>query len=202
MCSATIKRFEDEGRQAEDLPLLMWAIHDSFFKLQVAMDGVLANFPNRFIAAVLRLLVFPKGLTLDAPSDRIGSKVAEILITPGAARDRLTKGAYIPRREDDTVGRLEFAMEAAVAAEPIEAKLRRAQKEGKLPQRSPAERRDAAVAQGLLTQAERQQLETADRLRQEVIHVDDFVHDLGRNAQAQQEEAWPETRKRAVAASI
>src|SRR4029077_14988360 len=69
MCSATIKRFEDEGRQAEDLPLLRWAIHDSFFKLQVAMDGVLANFPNRFVAAWLRLLVFPKGLTLDTPED-------------------------------------------------------------------------------------------------------------------------------------
>ena len=39
---------------------------DTFFKLQVAMDGVLDNFPNRFVAAWLRLLVFPKGLTLDS----------------------------------------------------------------------------------------------------------------------------------------
>src|SRR5260221_750473 len=37
--SATIKRFHDEGRQKDDLPLLTWAMYDSFFKLQVAMDG-------------------------------------------------------------------------------------------------------------------------------------------------------------------
>src|SRR3954471_4248934 len=165
MCSATIKRFEDEGRQREDLPLLTWAVHDSFIKLQVAMDGVLSNFPNRFIAAWLRLLVFPKGLTLDAPDDRVGSRVAEILITPGAARDRLTAGAYIPRDENDTIGRLEFALEAVVKAEPIEAKMRRAQKEGQLAQRTLAERRAAAVSQGVITQAEHDHLLRTDRLR-------------------------------------
>src|SRR5688572_11901191 len=139
--SATVKRYHDEGRQKDDLPLVHWALYDSFFKLQVAMDGVIANFPNRFIASWLRLLVFPKGLTLDAPQDRLGSKVAEILLTPGAARDRLTAGAYVPRREDDVIGRLEFAMEAVIKADPIEARIRKAQKEGKLGQRVLAERR-------------------------------------------------------------
>src|SRR6202171_4669395 len=86
--SATVKRFHDEGRQKEDLPLLTWAMYDSFFKMQVAIAGVLDNFPNRFVASILRVLVFPKGLTLNAPFDKVGAKVATILITPGAARDR------------------------------------------------------------------------------------------------------------------
>jgi acyl-CoA dehydrogenase len=59
--SATVKRFQDEGRQKDDIPLLTWAMYDSFFKLQVAMEGVLANFPNRPIAWVLRQLVFRRG---------------------------------------------------------------------------------------------------------------------------------------------
>jgi acyl-CoA dehydrogenase len=203
MASATVKRFEDEGRQKDDIPLLTWAVYDSFFKLQIAMDGVLANFPNRFIAALLRVLVFPKGLTLDAPSDKWGSRVAEILLTPGAARDRLTAGAYIPRKEDDVVGRLEFAMEAAIKADPMEAKLRRAAKEGKLPQRDEAERRAAAVKQGVITQAEHDHLVYTDRLRRDVIKVDDFDHELGRES-TRQEETWqsPDSKKRAVAASM
>src|SRR5207248_10486541 len=122
MASATVKRFHDEGCQEDDVPLLTWSMYDSFFKLQVAMDGVIANFPSRFVAAWLRLLVFPKGLTLDAPTDKWGSRVAQILITPGAARDRLTAGAYVPRREDDVIGRLDLAMEAVIAADPMEAK--------------------------------------------------------------------------------
>ncbi|MEO7742033.1 MAG: acyl-CoA dehydrogenase, partial [Usitatibacter sp.] len=158
MASATVKRFEDEGRQKDDLPLLHWSMYDAFFKIQVAMEGVLQNFPSRFVAAWLRLLVFPKGLTLDAPTDKVGSKVAQILITPGSARDRLTAGAYIPRNENDTVGRLEYAMEAVIKADPIEAKVRAAMKAGKLPQPSLAERRAAAVQERIITQEEHDHL--------------------------------------------
>ena len=197
MASATVKRFHDEGRQKDDVPLLTWAVHDSFFKLQVAMDGVLANFPNRFVAAILRVLVFPKGLTLDAPHDRWGTKVAQILLTPGAARDRLTAGAYIPRKEDDVIGRLEFAMEAAIAAEPIEAKLRRAVREGTVRGRTPDDQRQHAVAQGIVTQAEIDLLARADRLRAEVVRVDDFGPDLGRDLHS--EDSWQPSRKVAVA---
>jgi acyl-CoA dehydrogenase len=202
MASATVKRFHDEGRQEEDIPLLTWAMHDSFFKLQVAMDGVLANFPNRFVAGCLRLLVFPKGLTLDAPTDHVGSQVARILITPGAARDRLTAGAYIPRREDDVIGRLEFAMEAVIKADPIEAKIRKAAKEGRLPQHSLAERRLAALSQAIVTQEEYDHLLYTDRLRRDVIKVDDFEHDLGR--ESRQEEPWQHTdsKKKVAAASM
>ena len=81
MVSATVKRFHDEGRQKEDLPLLTWAMYDSFFKLQVAMDGVLANFPNRSGRVAAAPLVFPKGLTLTAPHDKWASRVAAILIS-------------------------------------------------------------------------------------------------------------------------
>jgi acyl-CoA dehydrogenase len=201
--SATVKRFHDEGRQKDDLPLLTWAMFDSFFKLQVAMDGVLDNFPNRTIAAILRVLVFPKGLTLNAPYDKCGSKVAAILLTPGAARDRLTAGAYIPRDENDVIGRMEFAMHATIKADPIEAKVRQALKEGKLPQKTLAERRASAVSQGIITQDEHDHLVYTDRLRREVIKVDDHEHDLSRGAKAQ-EEPWQqaEARKKAVAASM
>jgi len=202
IASATVKRYHDEGRQKEDLPLLTWAMYDSFFKLQVAMDGVLDNFPNRLIAAWLRMLVFPKGLTLNAPFDKVGSKVATILLTPGAARDRLTAGAYVPRQEDDVVGRLDFAMEAVIKADPIEAKVRQAMKEGKLPQRTLAERRTAALAQGIITQAELDHLAYTDRLKRDVIKVDDFDHDLSRGAR--QEEPWQQadSKKKAAVASM
>jgi acyl-CoA dehydrogenase len=202
MMSAVIKRYHDDGRQKDDQPLMNWALHDSFFKLQVAMDGVLANFPNRFVAWLLRRLVFPKGLTLTAPSDRIGTRVAHILITPCAARDRLTAGAYIPRREDDVIGRLDLAMEAAVKAEPIEAKIRRAVRERKLSEaRTAAETRAEAMQRGVITAEEHDHLAYAERLRREVVKVDDF--DGATLGRAAQEETWPpDTKKKVAAASI
>jgi acyl-CoA dehydrogenase len=201
IASATVKRFHDEGRHKEDRPLLDWAIYDTFFKLQVAMDGVLENFPNRWIAAWLRLLVFPKGLTLDSPRDKVGAKVAALLLAPSATRDRLTAGIYNPRREDDVIGRLDLAMEAAIKADPIEARVREAMKAGKLPQRTLAERRQAALAQGVLTQDEYDHLVYTDRLKRDVIKVDDFEHDLSR--QGRQEEPWQSPdRKRALVTSM
>jgi acyl-CoA dehydrogenase len=197
MASATVKRFHDEGCQEEDLPLLNWAMYDSFFKLQVAMDGVLSNFPNRLVAAWMRLVVFPKGLTLDAPTDRCGSQVASILLTPGAARDRLTAGAYVPASEDDVIGRLEHALLAVIAADPIEARIRKAAKEGRLAQRTLAQRREAALEQGIITREEHDHLLRTDRLRHDVIKVDDFQHDLARGAK--QEEPWQDSRKKIVA---
>jgi acyl-CoA dehydrogenase len=164
---------------------------------------VLDNFPSRFIAAWLRMLVFPKGLTLNAPFDKIGSKIAAILITPGAARDRLTGGIYLPRREDDVIGRLEFAMEAVIKADPMEAKMRAAIKEGKLPQRTLTERRAAAVAAGIITQADNDHMVYTDRLRREVIKVDDFEpKELVRGGQ-QGEEPWQaDSRKKAAVVSM
>jgi acyl-CoA dehydrogenase len=190
MMSATVKRFHDDGCPEEDVPLLTWAMYDSSFKLQVAMDGVLANFPNRPVAWLMRRFAFPKGLTLTAPHDKWNSRVARLLIEPGAVRDRLTAGIYLPRREDDVIGRLEFAMEAAIKADPIEAKIRAAQKEGRLPQRTLAERRDAAVKSGIITLAEFEHLVRTDRLRREVIMVDDFPNDLSRQSREENPE-WP-----------
>jgi len=190
MMSATVKRFHDDGCPEEDVPLLTWAMYDSSFKLQVAMDGVLANFPSRPIAWLMRRFVFPKGLTLTAPHDKWVSRVAKLMIEPGATRDRLTAGMYLPRREDDVIGRLEFAMEAVIKADPLEAKLRAAQKEGKLPQRTAAERRAAAVKLGLITPADLEHLARTDRLRREVIMVDDFPNDLSRRKNEETKQ-WP-----------
>ncbi len=97
LCSATLKRFEDDGRPAEDLPLLHWSMQDALYRIQVAFDGVLQNFPSRFAALLLRVLIFPLGKCLAPPSDELGHQVSALLMQPGAARDRLTSGIYLPK---------------------------------------------------------------------------------------------------------
>ena len=97
LSSAALKRFEDDGRPTEDLPLLHWAIQDALYQTQQALDGVIRNFPNRLARWLLSALVFPMGLRLSPPSDRLGHEVAVLLMQPGAARDRLTAGMYLPK---------------------------------------------------------------------------------------------------------
>ena len=186
LCSATLKRYEAEGRQAEDAPLMHWAIWDAMFKMQNAFEGVMSNYPNRFIAAVLHWKIFPLGRPYVVPSDSLGHEVALKLIEPSATRDRLTAGMYLPRDEKDSVGVIELALEATLAAEPIDAKLRAAEKAG-IVMRSeihPVGAGDTATqllhAQeaGILSSEEVALVIRRNHLRDKAIAVDDFPPDF------------------------
>jgi len=184
LCSATLKRFEMEGRQEADAPLMHWAIWDAMFKAQNAFEGVISNFPKRTIAFALRRIVFPLGRPYVVPSDRIGQHVARLLIAPSASRDRLTAGIHIGTRDDDPIGLIERALTATIAAELIEAKLRSAIKTGRLDGSVPpgagidvlASRAQAA---GIIGVDEVRALVAQRELVARVIRVDDFDKDLG-----------------------
>jgi acyl-CoA dehydrogenase len=180
MSSAALKRYHDDGCPKEDLPYLTWSIYDCFFKIQVAMDGIIQNFPNPTIAWLLRRLVFPKGITLKAPTDHMGHLVAKGMMEPGAARDRLTATCHISRDENDAMGRVELAFEATIAAEPLEAKVREAMKAGKVQAgRLPVDTWNNALAAGALSELEHAQLVRTTKLKRAVIDVDDFEFDFG-----------------------
>ena len=184
LCSATLRRYEAEGRQEADAPLMHWAIWDAMFKAQNAFEGVISNFPNRFIAALMRRVVFPLGRPYVVPSDKLGHEVARLLIEPSAARDRLTAGIYLSTATDDPLAEIERALAATIAAEPVEAKLRTAVKDGRVDAKlPPGEGVDVltarAVAAGAITAAEAAALAVARELTAKVIRVDDFAQDLG-----------------------
>jgi len=179
LCSATLKRYEDEGRQQADAPLMHWAIWDAMFKAQTAFEGVISNFPNRMLAAMMRRIVFPLGRPYVIPSDKLGHDVAKLLIEPSATRDRLTAGMYLPKSESDVLGAIEAAVEATLAAEPIEARIREAQKTGRLSAGVGEDRPASARAAGVIDADELLVVRRAKRLADQVVRVDDFAQDLG-----------------------
>lgn len=194
LATAVLKKFKDDGEPAADLALARWSLEDSLYRIQDAFDGLLRNFP--LARGVLRILVFPLGKPLQPPSDHLGHEVARLLIEPNAARSRLIAGLYVPDDETDIVGVLEAAMRAVIAAEPLEAKLRQAEKAGQTRGRTAAEQLDAAQAAGVVNADERLVLDRARRLRRAVIMVDDFPKDFGSEAAADSA-AVIELRKRA-----
>ncbi len=175
LCSATLKRFEDEGRNAEDLPLLHWAMQDALYRMQVAFDGVLQNFPGRLAALLMRLLIFPLGRSLTPPSDRLGHQVAASLMSPGAVRDRLTAGMFVPEDENDAVGALEAALDSTLKCEPLQAKLDTASKDGRLNMHEELARIAEARDKSVIGIDDALLLERDYALRRKVIMVDDFA---------------------------
>ena len=177
LISATVKQFEDHGRPAEELPLVAWAWADSCRTITDAFRGIIANFPNRPAALLLRLLAFPLGLPDHGPKDLLGHRAARILLAPSATRDRLTAGIHIPTDPGEPLGRLDDALARAIVAEPAEMKLRTAVRDGLLAPHSDEELLRAGVEQGVITPAEAAAISAATAARREVIRVDDFPPD-------------------------
>jgi acyl-CoA dehydrogenase len=180
IASTVLKRFEDDGRPQADLPIAEWVLEDCLHRCQEAFYGVFENFPSRVSAWKLRLLVFPWGRAYAPPSDRLGQKVARAMIEPSQTRDRLTHNMFLHKHEDDPVGRLELAMQAAPAGEAIEAKVRNAQRAGVVSGLTDEVRVAAALEKGVLTAEEAAQWRRFVTLRRACIMVDDFPHEVGR----------------------
>ena len=173
LASACLKRFNDEGRQTDDLPLLQWAVEDSLYKIQEAIDALLSNFPNRWLAYILRGVIFPFGTWLTKPSDNLDHQVATLLQTPGDARNRLGKWQYLTRDGKNVFGLLEQTLEDIIACEPIFAKVCIA-----IDKQLPFYQLDNAAKLGLaanaITEKEAQLLIKAEQGRKAIISVDDF----------------------------
>jgi acyl-CoA dehydrogenase len=175
LCSAALKRFEDDGRPEEDLPLLHWALRDALYKIQQALDGAIRNFPNAPVRWVLSGLVFPLGLRLSPPSDELGHRIARLLMQPGAARDRLTAGMYLPADEQEALGALEAALASTLACEPLQEKLEAAHKASRLKELDEVARISEGREQGIIDAEQALLLERDYALRRKVIMVDDFA---------------------------
>ena len=189
LASCTLKRYEDDGRPQDDLPLLHWAMQDALNRMQEAFYGLFENLPNALVACGLRVALFPWGRVYKAPTDTLGNKVVGLLMTPGPARDRLTLGMCIPKDENDPVTVIDAALLAVIAAEPIEAKMRAAQRAGTISGEFGDQVAADALAKGVITQAESASLARAKALRRQVIMVDDFPKDFGRSEMFQTTQA-------------
>ena len=172
--SAMLKRYEDDGRPATEQPLLAWAFHDATHKIELAMSGVLRNFPIRPAAWVLWLLVFPIGRRAQAPSDRLGRRAAALLMSPSDARDRLADGIFLTPTANNPAGRVDAALPAVILAEPVERKFLKALKNSDITALTFPEQLAEGVREGWISAQEKEQLEHLRVLTWDAISVDDF----------------------------
>jgi len=182
LTSAVLKRYYDQGnepgQQQDDLPLLRWWCDYSLREMQQSLDRFLINFPNRPVAWLVRRIVFPLGKSFSGPSDALGHAVATILLNPSAARDRLTRGVFLPNHEADLekepLARLEHALKCIIEASAAEKKLRSALQSGKVKSYHREQQISEALAEQLIDSKDVDLLNTADLAQREALGVDEF----------------------------
>ncbi|GAB6083234.1 acyl-CoA dehydrogenase [Desulfuromonas carbonis] len=165
LLSAVLKRWQDEGQPAEDLPLVAFAMESRFALIEERLHGVLANLPNRPLAALVRFIILPLGVRRHGPSDRLTRRCAELLLAPSATRERLTAGLFLKGGANVAVAGLEQAFDLVIASAPLQQRLHEARcrdfREG--------------FEKGLLSAKEADLLEECAKAVAQVLAVDDFA---------------------------
>jgi acyl-CoA dehydrogenase len=164
LLSAVLKRWHDEGQQDADLPLVEWCMDSGLVTIATRFDEIFANFPNRLVASLLRLIVQPLGPRRRGPSDALTRACANLLLEPSATRERLTIDLFHPK-DGKGLARLETAFKLTAAMQPLHDRMNKVR----------VHDIDLARKQGLINDGEAAQLsETAEAVAA-AIAVDDFT---------------------------
>src|SRR5262249_28098794 len=167
LSSAVLKRWNDEGRQGADFPLLQYCMAASFATIETRFDEIIANFPVRPVAWLLRFMIQPFGPRGRGPSDRVTDTCADLITTPSAARGRLTVDLFHPAADqtDHGIALLERAFALTDAVQPIRDRMHAARVRDV----------DQAVKQRTITADEAAKLKAAAEAVAAAIAVNDFA---------------------------
>ena len=175
LASTVLKHFENQGRPEADLPLVEYACRTLLYRAQEQLNQFLRNFPVRWLAGLMRLCIFPRGLTYFAPSDRLDSRIAALVMQPSEARERLCQYVYRTVEPSNHLGMLQEALVLAGAAEQIEKRIRvEGVKTGKVTALELPGQIQQALAAGIISETEAAQLREYDRKVMDIVNVDDF----------------------------
>jgi acyl-CoA dehydrogenase len=162
--SATLKRWEDEGCQEADLPLVRFTAETAFEKISKSLDLVLANLPARWAGWLLRAVTLPKWASR-GPSDTLTEECADLISERTPTRERLS-GALFHGCAGEGIVKLETAFDLVIDCAPLEKRLRKADMS-----------QQQALDAGKITEAENDSLNAMKSAVQQVVAVDDFSRD-------------------------
>jgi len=171
--SAVLKHYENQGSHKEDLVLLRWVCEDSLFNIQTAMKGIMKNLPVPVIGALCNFIIFPLTKPYQRPNDKLGHKVARVILSPSDTLERLSAGIFNSDDKNDATGRITHALNLVLKTDELQHKLRDAHKQGRLNNRD----RDAYVEakeKNIITETEYDLLLEAEAAIQNAIKVDEF----------------------------
>jgi acyl-CoA dehydrogenase len=203
LMSAVLKQYHHQNAYQQDRVLMQWSCETLLYDMQRSFNEVLNNLPHQFLAKLIRTVIFPFGLRYRQPDDHLSEKVAAIILSPSASRDRLTEGIYTAAEnlavhkkvhKYEPVRQLDTTLGKVIAAEKAEKKLHHLLKQSQLTSgltkdltkgqtieyllMNQQQKIKLAFDQGLINAEEYALLNSANQARDEVIRVDDFSQQL------------------------
>ncbi len=176
LCSASLKRFHDEGEPAEDLMLVHWSCQRSLYLVEQALLETLDNFPSKALGALLKFLYFPVYAKAKKANDRTDAAVAKLLLSPSETRSRLCEGVFTSDVNGRS-GQIEAALPLVIEAEKIERKIRKQTGKSAMTYQRVLTLIEEVLEQKIISQAEADIVIEAATARNAIIQVDHFPAD-------------------------
>ena len=178
LATATLRRYEADGKQKEDRVFFEWAMQHAFYRIQTAFDEIYSEIRVPGFSWIFRgpvALWSRMNRIGKKPSDELGQKVAQAMQMRGEQRDRLTSDIYLPLSRDEALGKYEYAMKQIESSYPIYKKLYKATKAKEISKGHVLEQIELAVEKGIITKGEAEQVQKTEEARFDAILVDEFT---------------------------
>jgi acyl-CoA dehydrogenase len=177
MATAVMRRFEAEGRKAEQLPFARFALDYCFYKIQYAFEDLARNIDSPILKPLFRLVVLPNlrfNTSWTMPNDMVGQKIARTMQGQPAVRNMLTEDIFVPKDKSEQAGVLEHAYLLLQKSKVVQKKLREAVLTKKLKKAREEMLVEQALAAGVITSEEAAVAREFSEILKEVIKVDEF----------------------------
>ncbi len=174
-----LKRFEAEGRQQADLPLVHYGARLALARVQDAFEGIYENFDGP-LGKVLRGVFLPlmrMNRLARLPDDRQALASAAVSQRIDEQSARLNADIFMPENSHSGVGRLFDAFHRVIDVAPLVDRIKAAQKDGRLDAGDADALADAARKVGVIDASEAERLKAARAARLAAIEVDVFSED-------------------------
>ncbi len=170
MISAILKYHRAENQNPVLTPLVEGSCCRLFQHFEQQCSEFISNLPCRWARLWLRLSIFSWGKKRGWVTDHLITEIAELLMTPGLARNILIADAYF----GPPLTGLENILEQIISVEPILHKINQAERRHQIRGYNLEELINSACKSQVITAEEAKQLREVEELRMRIIQVDDF----------------------------
>jgi len=175
IASSVLKYYSDAKFPTHHKPYVDWSVQYSLWKAQTSMQEFLRNFPNRFLATVMKIIIFPFGYRYHRPSDYLDNQLVEAMLDNSPMRSELLQDCCISVSPTSPKRWLEQAFNDSITLAPLLKQWSKMDTSDLLPEYSAYDDKvNAAVEKNRLTKEEGEQLKTYEKLRRHVLAVDEF----------------------------
>ncbi|MES2961832.1 MAG: acyl-CoA dehydrogenase [Pseudomonadota bacterium] len=171
-----LKKFDENGRKKEEIPLVEHAMKEQLGKAQIAIEGLYQN----LFGCIGKIIIFPFAMwarfnAFSCPAnDALDHKVVKNFIKNGPIRESLTEGIFVSKDKNDNLGRIENALRLHEITHGIADKIKAAIKAKTLPRKRVEDLINLAFEKSVITSEEKTMMQEAAEAVLDAMQVDEY----------------------------